>query len=659
MNSATGMELSVRETPQSVSVVTRRQIEDRNLQTTEAILTSAPGISASRNDSNRISLSARGFVIDNIQFDGLTSPVLSLWNYGATNLSSAIYDHVDIVRGATGLMTGAGSPSAAVNFIRKRPEKVFFSAASGSIGRWHRRTVTADLSAPITADNTVRARVVAEAAEGDSEIRLLDSRSRTLYGIVTVEATPVTRFTAGVEYQENRNHGFGSGFPLFYSDGGRTDFDRSVANNTRWARMETASTTSFADLTHRLPNRWRIRAAFSHNDGRYGMRQLYRGGYPDRQSGLGMTANFNRYEGNRHRNEFHLTASGPFSLLGRSHEASFGWTRITDDNHIARLPALGVLPPIGSFFGLGADAADEPVWSGRREQADDSQVRQTALYGVTRLSLADPLHLIVGGRLGNWEIDQVYFGAAQAYRYHNEFIPYAGVVFDLNATWSVYASQTAIFTPQNARAADGSNLPPVRGTSNEAGVKAGLMDGELNASAAVFQTRQDNLAQRIPGTMVAGFPDVPAYRPAAGAKVSGFELELAGRLNAAWQVSGSLSRFIARDAAGVAINTSQPSTLFKLFSSYRVSEKLMVGGGVDWQNRIADLAASPSGDVEVAQASYAIANVMARYRLSKHMTIALNIDNLFDKKYYSQIGNFSQGWWGEPRNVTATLRVVL
>ena len=104
----------------------------------------------------------------------------------------------------------------------------------------------------------------------------LDARSRTFYGVVSADLTPDTVLTASVEYQRNISHGFGSGFPLFYSDGSRTDFNRSVANNTPWARQDTESTTYFVDLTHRFANDWKLRAAYSHSDGKYRMKQLFR-----------------------------------------------------------------------------------------------------------------------------------------------------------------------------------------------------------------------------------------------------------------------------------------------------------------------------------------------------------------------------------------------
>ncbi|MCJ9710648.1 TonB-dependent receptor plug domain-containing protein, partial [Bordetella hinzii] len=235
MSTATGLTLSPRETPQSVSVVTRQQIEDQGLTDTGAILATAPGISVTRSDSNRYSFSARGFAIDNFQFDGLVSPILSQWNYGSTDMDAAIYDRVEIVRGATGLMTGSGNPSAAVNFVRKRPLREFAATVNAAVGSWNYVRGDADISVPITDDGRIRSRLVAAYSQGDSYVSFLDTRRRTFYGVISADLTPDTVLTASVEYQRNQSNGFGSGFPLFYSDGSRTDFNRTVANNAPWA----------------------------------------------------------------------------------------------------------------------------------------------------------------------------------------------------------------------------------------------------------------------------------------------------------------------------------------------------------------------------------------------------------------------------------------
>ncbi|AEE67702.1 ferric alcaligin siderophore receptor [Bordetella pertussis] len=660
MSTATGLTLSPRETPQSVSVVTRQQIEDQGLTDTGAILATAPGISVTRSDSNRYSFSARGFTIDNFQFDGLVSPILSQWNYGSTDMDAAIYDHVEIVRGATGLMTGSGNPSAAVNFVRKRPLREFAATFNASVGSWDYVRGDADISVPITEDGRIRSRLVAAYSQGDSYVHFLDTRRRTFYGVVSADLTPDTVLTTSVEYQHNHSNGFGSGFPLFYSDGSRTDFNRSVANNAPWARQDTEATTYFVDLTHRFTNDWKLRAAYSHTDGRYLMKHVYRGGYPDRHTGIiAAPPAFSNYDGNLDRDDIHFSLSAPFEAFGLRHEVALGWMSIDNHSDIQRYAMVGPAPAIGSFFDWRRAHIQEPSWADTLSPADDVRTKQTGAYLVGRFALAEPLHLIVGDRWSDWKTKQMYFGSRREYRIKNQFTPYAGLTYDINDTYTAYASYTEIFQPQNARDTSGGILPPIKSKSYELGLKAAYLEGRLNTSAALFQTRQDNLAQVIPGSSIPGFPNMQASRAASGAKVEGIDLEASGQILPDWNIGASYTHFTTKDASGNPINTNHPRSLFKLYTTYRLPgalHRLTVGGGVDWQSRMYQAAASPRGNVEVEQDSYALVSLMARFDFNKKLSATLNVNNLFDKKYYDQIGFYSQGWWGAPRNVMLNLR---
>lgn len=658
MSTATGLSLSVRQTPQAVSVITRQMMDDRGMQTAAEALQSAPGLSVTRSDTNRYAFSSRGFDIDNFQFDGLTQPVLTPWSFGENNLDLAVFDRVEIVRGATGLMTGAGNPSAAVNYVRKRPLRDFAASAGVDIGSWDMTRGYADISSPLTEDGRIRGRLVAAYAKANSYTKLQDTVTRTLYGVVTAELTRSTTLTGGLTYQFSGNNGFGSGFPLFYRDGTRTDFSRSIANNAAWARIENDITTGFLDLNHDFANDWRFRAVYNRSITDASQKNLYRGGYPDRQSGLGTTNTFTHYRGDLRRSALNLSFSGPFQMLGRRHELSFGWMQSEDELAYPQYRALAPLPDVASIYNPGA--TPEPVWSSVASQADDLHNKQSGGYIVGRFSLADPLWLIVGGRISDWETKQDYFGTQRQYRYKNEFVPYAGLLLDLGDTYTVYASYTEIFKPQNARDEQGGILPPITGKSYELGLKAGWFENRLNGAIALFRTRQDNLAE-VTGNNVVGAPaNTPAYRPVAGAKVEGVELEVGGELSPNWNVTGSVTTFIAEDAKGNPINTNKPRSLFKLYTTYRLPgqfNRLTVGGGVDWQSRMYQNARAPGNRIErVQQDSYALVSLMARYALSKHVSATLNLNNVLDKKYYSQIGFYDQGWYGAPRNVTFSLR---
>lgn len=657
MNTATGLPLSIRETPQAVSVVTRQMMDDRGMQTTADALQSAPGMTVFPRDTNRHAFSTRGFDIDNYQFDGLTQPTLMPWTFGETNLDLAVFDRLEVVRGATGLMTGAGNPSAAVNYVRKRPLQEFSALAGLGIGSWDFRRAFADISTPITKDGRIRGRIVGAYSKANSYTRFQDSTTRTLYGVISADVAPGTQLTGGVTYQSSAHNGFGSGFPLFYSDGSRTDFDRSISNNTTWSRAANITTTGFLDLNHHFANNWKLRLSYSQSHTDATLKNLFRGGYPDRKTGLGMSNSFSYYKGNVRRQALNISLSGPFELFGREHEFSVGWMWSRDRLLLPEYEALSPVPDAGSFYAQGS--TPEPTWSHASSPADERYNRQSGGYAVGRFALADNLRLILGGRISNWQTDQNYFGEERHYRHNNEFVPYAGMLLDLNNVYTLYASYTEIFKPQNYRDEEGKILPPITGKSYELGIKASWFDNRLNAAASLFQTRQDNLAQASGNNVIGAPPNTPAYRAVPGARVKGFELETSGELLPGWNLAGSFSRFIAKDAEGKPFNTTSPRSVFKLYTTYRLPGKLnrlTIGGGLDWQSRMYRDAKAPGRrNEQVQQGSYALANLMANYAFNDRLSATLNVNNLFDKRYYSQIGFYSQGWYGAPRNVMLSL----
>ena len=126
-----------------------------------------------------------------------------------------------------------------------------------------------------------------------------------------------------------------------------------------------------------------------------------------------------------------------------------------------------------------------------------------------------------------------------------------------------------------------------------------------------------------------------------------------------WNVGAGWSHWTARYSDGNPIQTDQPRSLVRLFTTYRLPgdwNRLTVGGGVNWQSHVYTIANGPNGEERVGQGSYALVNLMARYRFDKSLSAQLNINNLMDRKYYSQIGFYSQGAWAAGRSATLTMR---
>ena len=295
-------------------------------------------------------------------------------------------------------------------------------------------------------------------------------------------------------------------------------------------------------------------------------------------------------------------------------------------------------------------------------------------YVATRLSLADPLHVIVGARSSTyrtetraWNTSGVYTGASDFSETRNEITPYAGVVFDINPQYSLYASYTQLFTPQSNRDRNNHFLDPETGDNLEAGVKGELFDGKLNASAAVFKVRKKNLAE-LDQTVPQGFvlPGGGSAYVANGEGISakGIEFDVSGQLAPGWEASGGYTFLKAEEADGARAVPNQPRHLLRLSTAYRFDGRwqgLKVGGSATAQSATYSetwYGRPPARDrtARIPQAGYALLSLMASYAVSPKTTLQLNVSNLLDKKYYRNVGFYDSVFWGEPRNVNLSLR---
>lgn len=158
----TKMQMVQRDIPQSVSIISEQRMQDQQLQTLGDVMDSTTGISRSQADSDRNSYYSRGFEIDNYMVDGIPTYFESRWNLGDALSDTALYERIEVVRGANGLMTGTGNPSASINMIRKHAtSREFTGNVSAEYGSWNKQRYVTDLQSPLTEDGNVRARIVA------------------------------------------------------------------------------------------------------------------------------------------------------------------------------------------------------------------------------------------------------------------------------------------------------------------------------------------------------------------------------------------------------------------------------------------------------------------------------------------------------------------
>jgi len=651
---ATRLETSLRDTPQSISVITRQQLDDFRILSVNDALSYATGIKVEQFETDRTEYTARGLNITNFQIDGLTTPIsFSGTNYG--DLDVATYDRIEVLRGANGLLAGTGNPSATINFVRKRPTKDFQAKVDLSAGSWDNRRLDADISSPLNVDGSVRGRVVAVHQDRNSYLDRYSTQRNVVYGVIEADLTENTNIAIGHTYQQNNSDGnnFGS-LPLLYSDGSKRHYKVSDSTAPKWSNRDVGTNITFAVLTHHFNNDWKIKGQLTHKEVDSKGRHHYVGGIENRNTGLITYASYPYvYDFVTEDNVADIYASGPFELAGRKHELVVGATLSkTSMKEYSRIGDTIYEESINNLYTSSFDAlGDFPLPAfGARSKSSDYKSRTTNIYTAAKLNPTDDLKVTLGGSLLSYKLEGTSYGTPQDAKESNKFTPYVGAVYDLNEIHSLYASYAGIYRPQVETNAGNRPLAPLKGKNYEAGIKSEWFNKKLNSSFALFKTEQENQAQAV------GTTGTRTIYEGIQATTKGYEFDVSGEITDNLNINAGYTRLMSiKGDQDQNVNPFVPRHLAHVTTVYSVPfiQNLKVGASLNWQSdTYVDI-----GSVRYDQDSYATLNLMANYKVDEHWNAAVNLYNVTDEKYLSSLryAYAGQAFYAAPLNGLATL----
>ncbi|MEC6746820.1 TonB-dependent siderophore receptor [Pseudomonas qingdaonensis] len=681
---------SLRQTPQSVSVITHQVIQDKGMVDLTDAMKMTPGITV-RNSNERINdFYSRGFAIENIQIDGAAPMALGTTAgsfYSSKVYNLAEFDHVEVLRGASGLFGGTGDPGGIINLVRKRPLDTYQLKFEASAGSWDNYRSQVDITGPMGFDGKLRGRLVAAYTDRQYFMDERSSQSPTLYGILEADVLPSTRLTIGGRSERINENGASAGLPR-YSDGKDLGLPRHTNLSESWAFQDGRSDEVFAKVDHELSDDWKLNVSYTQTQDSGLQKRAFNVGSVNPVTGTGATrfGSVARYRSDQQLADVNL--AGKFNLFDRQHEFLMGadHQRITSQWRGTGQLA-GAFEPINVFDPGSTPWPNPPTTKDWLADYNPNTQIQYGLYSTLRLQLAEPLHLIVGARAQRYKFYQTYQerGVAPAYlstREPTKVVPYGGVVYDLNDEWSAYASYSEIFKPQQnklegptpAPGTESSNsIEPMTGKTYETGIKGELWGGAVNTSFALYYTKREHEAVLDPAYPVTTVPfgGSCCYVTQGEVVSKGVDMEVSGELLPDWSLmAGYTYNHNQNRNDDTVFSSLTPKHLFKLWSTYRLPGEfndLKIGGGVNLQsaNYVSGTAAvlDNTGAVirnesyEYRQAGYAVWNAMAEYRLDDHWSLTYNLNNVFDKTYYSTVGSsVAANWYGEPRNHMLTLR---
>ncbi|ATC81379.1 TonB-dependent siderophore receptor [Pseudoalteromonas agarivorans] len=644
--SATKLGLTIKETPQSISVVSRALMDDFSLDDINSVLESTPGVTVEQIETDRTYFKARGFEITNFQVDGLGIPQSSGSIQGT--LDTSIYDRVEIVRGANGLMTGAGNPSATVNMVLKKPTYITQAHASASYGSWNNKRLEVDVSTPINDDHAVRAVFTKQKAE--SYLDRYETDKTIAYLAYEGKLTDDTTLSINyVNQQKDADSPLWGALPLYYTDGTATNYDASTSTASDWSYWDNSAEQVYVTLEQNLSATWVATARYAHIENEQDSELFYVFGTPDSETGLGLTGYASRYDYEDKHDLFDLYASGKFDLFGQEHDLSFGVSQAKMDYNEQSLfdyttgNGFPAMPSLDTWDGVAPEATLVDALSG-----SDIKNKQQSAYISTRIKLGEPLSVLAGVRYTDWETSGSAYGVEQT-RNDSEVIPYVGAVYDFNESLSAYASYTETFVPQKELDINNEQLAPITGKSSEIGLKAQLLDDQVFVTFAYFDAKQEGLAVEIANTA----PN-SRYYAADGINSDGFEIELSGKVTD--DLSASISFSNLSIEGDDLVEDYTPENQLKLAATYQVPfvEGLTFGANYRWQDSTARDQYNENVEPRVYvtttnQDAYGILDLMANYKITENVGVTFNVNNTTDEKYLHSL-YWAQGYYGAPRN---------
>jgi outer membrane receptor for ferric coprogen and ferric-rhodotorulic acid len=646
---ATGLAMAIKDTPQAITTFSSEEMQDYGATDSNKALQMVTGINVEQYETNRATFESRGYEIQLTQVDGLG--MTNSWGTVVGKEDTFLYDKIEVIRGANGLLTGVGNASGTVNYVRKRPTNKDQGEFLLEGGSWDKKRIALDYNKVLTEDGTVAGRVVLIHQDKDSWTRSLNDQNTTLYGVVDAQIGSSGVLTVGVTDQNNRQKSpmWGS-LTLNYPDGSLASFDTNSSTSQDWTYWNTKSTTGFVEYTQFLGNDWEAKFTYNKRHAEEDTALLY--AYSATTGSLnydntGLVGWPYRSFTTTESDLFDLNLSGSFSLLGRKHELIAGASHSIEkvDTDVWAVDAADMLNPLPAFP-YGGDAYPEPKW-GERSPSTGSEQRLTRLYGATRLALSEDLHAILGinavklAREGSSRYGSVT--TTTDYPDTRKASPYYGLTYDITRNLLGYVSYSEIFQNQDQTDINGAYLDPMKGVNREAGLKADWLDKRLLTTAAVFSAKQEGLAT-YEGLTGAG----QYYYMPKDVKSTGFEFEATGKIGRDANLALGFTRIKLTGPDGNDIYEWVPRTQVKarFDSSLPGLPALRLGLSTRWNSDV-----RKSGGAR--QDAYFVSDAFARYQITPAMSARLNVNNLFNQKYVTGIAYGAI--YGEPRSAYLTL----
>ncbi|QWA31266.1 TonB-dependent siderophore receptor [Pseudomonas sp. RC3H12] len=640
---ATRTDTDIRDTPQSIEVVPAQVLKDLNTTRIDRALDFAGGVSRQNNFGGLtfLNYSVRGFTTGELYKNGFA---VNRGSYSAPDTSGI--ERIEVLKGPAASLYGRGDPGGLVNIVSKRPQAETFSTVNLSAGSWDRYRGTLDANAPLDSQGNLLGRVNLAVEDNGSFRDHVNSERRIVSPSLSWQLSPDTRLLLDTEFSRTESV-FDRGIPAVNGQVGSVQRSAFMGEPNDGKIRNDNQTVDLA-LEHFLDDNWKLRLANHYTQG------TLKGNSSEPQALVGNTLTRFYRERDFEWNDTITQAElhGQFELLGWQHQSLIG-LEYENYRNSQKYPQSATLASYGLDIRNPVYGKPKPALT----RANDffERTESHALNLQDQIAFSERLRGLVGVRLERIEqTSQNRSSGISNSQAKDVATPRVGLLYQLTPQVGVFANASTSFKP-NTIGTQGQVYKPEKGLGYETGLKLDLFDSRLGATVALFHIDKENVITT----------DALGESIAAGkARSQGLDLQFSGQLSEAVRVIGAYAYIDAEVTKG---DASLPKGS-DLLGIARNSGSVM--GVYEFQNgalRGSDLGAAfnyvgeRSGQAGSAFTlpSYSTVDLLAHYKASEQVTVGLNLNNLFDRKYYERSYNSSWVLPGEPRNVSVSLTLSL
>ena len=632
--SGTKTDTPIRETPQSITVVTRDQIVETGAINVQDALNYAAGVRSdaygldTRTDSARI----RG--ADPVSYlDGLRSSFN--WYTSQFRADPYMLERIEVLRGPAGMLFGQGGTGGIVNLVSKRPQAEASREIGVQIGSHDRKQVQADLTGALTQDGEWLYRIIGVGRQSDTQVDYVEDDRALLAPSLTWRPTANTSLTLQALVQRDRTGSSSQFLPWSAhiatsvpNPNGPVPTSRFIGEPS-WDRYDTDRESFGWQLEHRLDDAWKLRqnARYAQNEVTY--RSQYANYYsspafsPDpaqREIGRFAYANDQKVK----IAQLDQNVEGHLKTGSVSHVVLGGLDYIRSDS-TGRSGFLSAAAPIDVYAPVYGNVL-EPVMGDVPKEV----IRQTGLYAQDQLTWGRWIG-IAGLRYDSSTKSVAGSPDEDADALTKRF----GVMYEVIDGLRPFISYSESFTPQSNMY--GISIDPLKGKQWEVGVKYEPANAGYMVAATVYDLRESG---RVTGTTATDL------RQLDDTKNKGYELEARGRVTNALDMIASYTYTHVDDEL-----EAVPARQASVWSTYRFAAAgipgFSAGAGVRFLSRFHDGVAPEVPSVTLFDAMVAWDSDAWR--------VALNVNNVADRTYVSTCLGRGDCWWGARRNAVATV----